>query len=264
MAYYPDLSPYTQRRPLKYVNTYSIGWLDGEHPYPKGSTDLEFTERLLAFCDRALYCTRGYHRCPFCLDDRRIVVRQDEREIYVDNGELWIEGATAVYVAPTMIYHYITKHGYRPPDAFVQAVNTASLPPLGNEAIRRPPAVDPREAGVTALALDNHAVQGLTQELVAGESLSLRELARILLGIGPALNQNTLVLLVSHTRTSRSFGRLLKMDEQIEDREFGMKLRLETLVNIGQFLVGQDDGQDLAWLWQDLREGNWLIAPANN
>jgi hypothetical protein len=28
----------------------------------------------------------------------------------------------AIYAAPDMIIHYVEKHGYRPPDHFVQAV----------------------------------------------------------------------------------------------------------------------------------------------
>ena len=32
-------------------------------------------------------------------------------------------GATGrVYAAPTLIWHYVTEHGYRPPDEFIDAV----------------------------------------------------------------------------------------------------------------------------------------------
>ena len=42
-----------------------------------------------------------------------------------------VRGAAHTYVAPNLIYHYVTRHWYRPPKGFVDAVLTAAeFPPL--------------------------------------------------------------------------------------------------------------------------------------
>lgn len=56
--------------------------------------------------------SRGFHVCPFC--------SQDAPE--TGNGEIHVAGTDCVYVAPALVGHYVTNHGYRPPEAFIEAV----------------------------------------------------------------------------------------------------------------------------------------------
>ena len=46
-----------------------------------------------------------------------------DNEITLGNGEIQIAGeGNTVYVAPTMIVHYIMDHHYVPPEAFIEAL----------------------------------------------------------------------------------------------------------------------------------------------
>jgi hypothetical protein len=68
----------------------------------------------------------GSHVCKLCFHDEReyLEMSADERKHYVDfsywgNGEIWIKGKSKLWVAPTMIVHYIRDHGFFPPQEFM-------------------------------------------------------------------------------------------------------------------------------------------------
>jgi hypothetical protein len=106
--YYPDLSPYVYLGSER--NTFNVGWLDNAHPYPTGEVPELFVKRLFTCLTITVKPTLGAHRCDLC------------------NGESWGEEIRVfgqgeiVYAAPTMIYHYVVDHHYRPPEEFIQAV----------------------------------------------------------------------------------------------------------------------------------------------
>ena len=60
----------------------------------------------------------------------------DGIELRVGNGEVHIAGQEGtVYAAPTMIVHYVQKHGYCPPTEFIDALVLQcedSAPSLGD------------------------------------------------------------------------------------------------------------------------------------
>jgi hypothetical protein len=109
--YFPDLSRYAYwgREP----NTYNVGWLDATHPYPTGDVPTEAVERLHAFLEIPVRPMLGAHRCELCHNTSW----GNEIRIF-GQGEI-------VYAAPTMIYHYVVDHHYRPPDEFIQAILTS-------------------------------------------------------------------------------------------------------------------------------------------
>ncbi len=52
-----------------------------------------------------------------------------DTEFTVGNGEIHISGeGSTVYVAPTMIVHYIIEHHYLPPAAFIEALRLGRIP----------------------------------------------------------------------------------------------------------------------------------------
>ncbi|MFE2149246.1 hypothetical protein ACFXAO_04345 [Streptomyces lavendulae] len=60
----------------------------------------------------------GVHECDLCPED----------EAPDGNGEVRIPGGPGVaYAAPFLITHYVTAHGYRPPQAFIDAVLAVDL-----------------------------------------------------------------------------------------------------------------------------------------
>ncbi len=133
--YYPDFSEYRPARnhyykPFTFQEVLTIGWLQSGHVYAQGKVDHEIINKLkdlLALSGVNVNRTRGIHRCDLCVPSdsnlERIVVRHNEQEILLGHSELWIPAnETMTYVAPTLIYHYIIEHQYKPPDVFLNAV----------------------------------------------------------------------------------------------------------------------------------------------
>lgn len=106
--YYPDLSRYVYLGGER--NTFNVGWLDNTHPYPIGEVPEQFIERLFTCLSITVKLTFGGHKCELCNDE----VWGEEIRVLGSNG--------IVYAAPTMIYHYVVDHHYRPPQEFIQAV----------------------------------------------------------------------------------------------------------------------------------------------
>ena len=111
MAYFHDLTPHgltgTGRPPILHV-----GWLDRKHPFPTGETSEDFRHKLRRICRRPYRAYFGFHECEFCEG-------KDRPEC---NADILISGAAAMYLAPTLIEHYVVDHGYLPPPAFIAAV----------------------------------------------------------------------------------------------------------------------------------------------
>jgi hypothetical protein len=111
--YLPDLSPYPYG---KHPSKLSVGWLDSSYEYTQGDTPISFIERLAVFCQKPVLHTLGRTQCGFCRNA-------------TGSGQVWVFGSTGiVYVAPDLIYHYVVKHHYCPPEGFIEAVLDGPLP----------------------------------------------------------------------------------------------------------------------------------------
>jgi hypothetical protein len=121
MAHFADLDTTTQIARGPHVR--GIGWLSANHPYPKGRSSEAFIARLRALCERwgesvrALHwpVAGGPHTCELCNDFRTA-------------GNVGVPAGAALFVAPEMVAHYVEKHGYLPPQEFVDAVLTSPTP----------------------------------------------------------------------------------------------------------------------------------------
>ncbi|OEJ96861.1 DUF7919 family protein [Streptomyces thermolilacinus] len=127
--FYEDLSEYdymtqdefTDRESNFYALMYrprhtrlAVGWLEAGRPYSTGPVPSGFVERLRAV-QRVQWMNvcLGTHGCDLC----------PEEEAPEGNGEVRIPGRPGIaYTAPFLVTHYITVHGYRPPQEFVDAV----------------------------------------------------------------------------------------------------------------------------------------------
>ncbi len=132
MTYYPDLSSYSHF-PLSFEirrTSFNVGWLSISEFYPIGDTPEPFHTKLLELCATArVHDTMGYHFCEFCENDNQDAitrVRYADKELWLGNGEIWSIGKASLYVAPTLIYHYVTAHNYRPPDKYIESVLTTT------------------------------------------------------------------------------------------------------------------------------------------
>ncbi|MFI6359491.1 hypothetical protein ACIBJF_44520 [Streptomyces sp. NPDC050743] len=107
---------------LWYRPTYirlNIGWLEAGTPYPTGTVSTAFVEKLKAVQKvQWMNDCLGVHECDLC----------PEGEAPEGNGEIRIPGEPGIaYAAPFLISHYVTAHGYRPPQVFVDAVLAVDL-----------------------------------------------------------------------------------------------------------------------------------------
>lgn len=135
--HYHDLTPYEylakSRGPLADAapRSLNVGWLERGHPFDTAEPSAELLARLWALCRAPVNATRGTHECELCDADplSYFVIRQGDQEIGLGHAEIWVfDGADTVYVAPTLVYHYITAHHYCPPPQFVEALLRCPLP----------------------------------------------------------------------------------------------------------------------------------------
>ncbi len=121
MSWYPDMGRETMVAVGEHVR--AVGWLSSNHPYTGGEVPAEFVDLLREFVRLAsesaealyfpVFC--GLHTCELCDGVK------DNRNFGVPSGEV-------LFVAPTMVVHYIEQHGYAPPPEFIAAVLTSPLP----------------------------------------------------------------------------------------------------------------------------------------
>ncbi len=103
----------------------NVGWLSQGRDFPVGGElPLEFTDRLARLARRhPVNRMRGWQSCPFCEEAYPVEIDVDEEQLPVGDAEIHVSGPGGrVYVAPTLVVHYVAAHGYRPPDEFVMAV----------------------------------------------------------------------------------------------------------------------------------------------
>jgi len=168
MTWYADLGPIDYFRELSFPALRAVGWLGEGHSYVKGEVSPAFIERLCVLLldpwDPVLFM--GPHACDLCPwevppvpESKRLLqrsgspptpsemersrkaifgVRKPPQPITVGREKvpmgrtnLWVPGDGCVYVAPSLIAHYVREHRYKPPEAFVNAV--LRCPPMHSE-----------------------------------------------------------------------------------------------------------------------------------
>jgi hypothetical protein len=127
VTYFPDGSRYSFLN--EEADAINIGWLDADHPFPTGRLPDTVIAALAQLCRNGLRRTRGWHSCELCLASAAeasacpTAARDGEGEFIVGDAEIRVRAPDGtVFAAPNMIIHYVTDHGYRPPDSFTHAV----------------------------------------------------------------------------------------------------------------------------------------------
>jgi hypothetical protein len=128
MTYIPEFSPYSYYQVE--ASTITIGWLDGEHLYSQGVVSKSFINRLWIFCQNPVHQSKGFFACQLCqVPVYGVMAQWNIEKRSLGSAEIRVIGKdNVIYAAPDLIYHYVTKHNYRPPDEFIQAVLDGPLP----------------------------------------------------------------------------------------------------------------------------------------
>lgn len=99
----------------------AVGWLRRDTPFNTGDVPHAALQALRDLCHAALLvCRTAPRRCPFC--NERVTIDVEGDEVDLGSGEIRVIGDDDIFAAPALVYHYVTRHGYRPPRAFVEAL----------------------------------------------------------------------------------------------------------------------------------------------
>ena len=125
MTHITDLSP-CDYFPFKGGNRLiAVGWLESGHEYSHS----EVAESLIARLTELLVnpwqpaVTMGAHDCAFCRfsrGSRQFMYNNTTINMGVNN--LFVPSDNCIFVAPSLIVHYIDAHDYGPPQLFRDAV----------------------------------------------------------------------------------------------------------------------------------------------
>lgn len=130
MTYFPDLSPCEYFGAAHRNRLVAVGWLAKGHEFTKANVDAQFAAKLVEIAKDPWEPVHfaGPHFCEFCRISRIGGV-----------ANLFIPAEGFLYVAPSLVVHYIGAHEYAPPTGFQGAV--VACPPMRSldylEAIRK-------------------------------------------------------------------------------------------------------------------------------
>lgn len=135
MACYRDLEPCTY---FGIPGLTAVGWLDTGEDYPRGPLLAGFGDALAGLLVRPWQpvLLLGFHRCPFCrLSGGPDQVRVGDRRIDCGASNLFVPAGERLFVAPSLVLHYVDAHDYSPPTEFQRAV--LACPASGSTAYLR-------------------------------------------------------------------------------------------------------------------------------
>jgi len=147
MTFFRDLSHFGYAHEPDLQTALNVGWLSPFRYCPTEPTTLEFRRKLFDLCSRPQLRYYGYQHCMLGLCKfvpRKfipalwgITASLNGHAITLGAGIIVVRGSTATYAAPDLIYHYVTRHGYRPPTAFIDAVLASPLSPPDRLSVSR-------------------------------------------------------------------------------------------------------------------------------
>lgn len=128
MSHFVDLSAYSYRPSS--LSTLNVGWLDATQSFEEAYPPPWLLSQLWQFCLISVYPTRGVHRCPFCPSLLDNYVERDGSRLLLGTAEILVFGEKGepAFAAPDLIYHYVIKHNYSPPNQFLHAVQAGPQP----------------------------------------------------------------------------------------------------------------------------------------
>lgn len=129
--YYEDLSKYSYSALRSRAALLNIGWLDSSIPFRTGDVPPGFLERIAAAVRLTSNAMRGIHGCPFCRGEDIYETIAGEPNWLLGMSEAWLPSTSSevIYLAPSLVHHYIGTHRYLPPDVMIADVMQLPLDP---------------------------------------------------------------------------------------------------------------------------------------
>lgn len=139
MTYFEDLSSCEMfADPDAPGHILAVGWLERGCAYQRGPVQEEVVDTLvkLLIDPWQPVAFAGRHDCSFCrLSGGRGGLVYKGTQISMGVSNLFVPGDHCIYVAPSLIVHYIDAHDYTPPQPFCQAL--LACPPMRSTAYFR-------------------------------------------------------------------------------------------------------------------------------
>ena len=117
---YPDLKAYPigQKPDQKIIKV--VGWINKTDPFPKGSVPKPILDKLWEFCKQPMGHGLKKDACQLCtLGSDSLVEYNGEQQAFDSWRLLLVANDTTLYLSPHVIFHYIVKHHYLPPQEFL-------------------------------------------------------------------------------------------------------------------------------------------------
>jgi hypothetical protein len=122
MGFHADLSPWPS--PLEPAPL-AVGFLASDKDYEKGEVATGFFARLVTLLEDPWqpFVAAGRQSCPFCrFTGGPGQIHFGAHLVELGRNLLFVPGERAIYVAPSLVAHYVDAHYYRPPEEFQKAV----------------------------------------------------------------------------------------------------------------------------------------------
>lgn len=130
MAYFTDLAPCNYFKHQGDKRLLAIGWLEPDHRFATGQVEPSWLHGLVELLDHPWQPNgffRGSHGCGFCrADDAPVNFDFEGRTVRLGFANLFVAGSQCVYVAPSLIAHYVVAHHYCPSVEFQYAIATSA------------------------------------------------------------------------------------------------------------------------------------------
>jgi hypothetical protein len=137
--HYPDLTPILLPPSPDSTKLLAVGWLEPGYDYRHGEFAEDYIRKLVELLVNPWQpaMTMGRHSCGFCRlsggpASFRLGNQADNSEVQMGVSNLWLPAEGFLYVAPSLILHYMDAHGYSPPNEFQAAV--MACPPMRSMA----------------------------------------------------------------------------------------------------------------------------------
>lgn len=119
MTFFADLEPWGHPQLL------AVGWLESGHDYQTGKVSEAFFSKLVSLFANPWQpsVTLGFHGCDLCqFTGAPGALSYKGHTASIGNANLCVPGDGVIYIAPSLVLHYIDAHCYAPPEVFQSAV----------------------------------------------------------------------------------------------------------------------------------------------
>jgi len=129
MSWFDDLSPCDYFGAEHAATCKAVGWLEDGREFRRGRADGRFVHKLVLLFGETnpLEKSTDPHYCSLCAFSRgpsefHLFQSPGMPSVPMGNRNLFVPGGGFLYIAPSLVLHYIDAHQYLPPDEFIKAV----------------------------------------------------------------------------------------------------------------------------------------------